>query len=433
MSFKKLIFQSILWRGLYFVSVLLLNVFIARYFEASNSGSIYFITNSLAFYLLPLSICLESGIGYYTATNEIKLHKLANFSFAWTIFTAILITIFLLIFGSKISLPGESTENLFIPLYYFCGCMLTNYVIVVMYAKKNYSLPNFILISVNLALVAFLIASKSNTAAKTTFIKLYFLGFLVQGIILAIVLIWENFPGWKLNLPNKPETIKIIRYSLLALAANIIFFLVYRIDYWFVSWYCTAADLGNYIQVSKLVQIFLLIPIIIASVIFPNIASGKTKESVAQLKSVCHLLLFLFSIACFFLAIVGNKLFPLLFGASFDKMYIPFLLIIPGILSLAIYTPISAYFSGSNKVKMNIFSSCIGLIVIVVGDLIWIPKYGIKAAALVSSLGYFTCLCFSLISFIKMEKTSLWNILLFDQNDIDFFKSILKRNRNSAD
>ncbi|PWT96645.1 MAG: hypothetical protein C5B52_15255 [Bacteroidetes bacterium] len=432
MSFKKLIFQSIIWRGFYFVSVLMLNVFIARYFQASNSGSIYFIINALAFYLLPVSICLEAGIGYFTATKEIRIYKLANFSFFWALLIGSIITIFLLIFGPGFSFLTQNKGNLFIPLYYLCGCMLTNYAIAIMYANRNFTLPNIVLILINFALVAFLVLTRNNPGAKSIFIQLYFLGFLVQGIILSIVLVAENFEEWKLQLPGSREISKIIRYSLQALAANIIFFLVYRIDYWFVSWYCSAADLGNYIQVSKLVQIFLLIPIIIASVIFPYIASGKTKESVAQVKSICHLLCLLFSIACLFLAIAGMKLFPLLFGSSFDKMYEPFLLVIPGILSLAIYTPVSAYFSGVNKVRMNIYSSCIGLVVIVVGDLIWIPKFGIRAAALVSSIGYFTCLCFSIIAFMRIENASLSNILLFDRQDFDYIKSIIKRNGKNS-
>ena len=64
------------------------------------------------------------------------------------------------------------------------------------------------------------------------------------------------------------------------MAANIVFFLVYRVDYLFVnaSPVCTAADLGNYIQVSKLGQLLLIIPQIIASVIFPRTASGIERK-----------------------------------------------------------------------------------------------------------------------------------------------------------
>ena len=65
---------------------------------------------------------------------------------------------------------------------------------------------------------------------------------------------------------------------LTALAANVVFFLVYKVDYMFVNYspVCTAADLGNYIQVSKLGQMMLIIPQIIASVVFPRTASGMT-------------------------------------------------------------------------------------------------------------------------------------------------------------
>ncbi|MEJ7681191.1 MAG: oligosaccharide flippase family protein [Segetibacter sp.] len=69
----------------------------------------------------------------------------------------------------------------------------------------------------------------------------------------------------------------LIRYALVALAANVIFFLVYRVDYWFVKKYCTLQELGNYIQVSKLGQMLLIIPTIISSVVLPQTAGGGTE------------------------------------------------------------------------------------------------------------------------------------------------------------
>ena len=84
-----------------------------------------------------------------------------------------------------------------------------------------------------------------------------------------------------MKFPERHLFKQIIRYSLTALGANAVFFLVYRIDYLFVNYspVCSAADLGNYIQVSKLGQMMLVVPQIIASVVFPRTASGIEPES----------------------------------------------------------------------------------------------------------------------------------------------------------
>src|SRR5439155_1246491 len=49
MNFKRLLAESIIWRGLYFFSVLLVNVFLSRYLRAAGSGNLYFITIIFSF------------------------------------------------------------------------------------------------------------------------------------------------------------------------------------------------------------------------------------------------------------------------------------------------------------------------------------------------------------------------------------------------
>ena len=62
----------------------------------------------------------------------------------------------------------------------------------------------------------------------------------------------------------------------------------------------TVADLGNYIQVAKLGQMLLIVPQIIASVVFPRTASGFDRQRInhiimvmARLFSQLFLLLFI--------------------------------------------------------------------------------------------------------------------------------------------
>ena len=77
----------------------------------------------------------------------------------------------------------------------------------------------------------------------------------------------------------------VIRYSLVALLANGIYFLVNRIDYWFVQYYCTAKDLGNYIQASKLGQMMLILPSILGSTLFPIFSSRNKSGNTTELTS----------------------------------------------------------------------------------------------------------------------------------------------------
>jgi O-antigen/teichoic acid export membrane protein len=124
------------------------------------------------------------------------------------------------------------------------------------------------------------------------------------------------------------------------------------------------------------------------------------------------------------LAIAGKWLFPFVFGESFVNMYQPFLLLIPGILALSGIFTITAYFAGRNNIRVNITGSVYALVVILVGDIIFIPRYGINAAALVSSLGYITYQIYVIGIFKKEHQSSLSDFFIFRIQD---FKQIRRQ------
>ena len=82
-SNTSLVRQHIVWRGLYFLTVLLINIGIARFFEAEKSGRLFFIVNNLALILLVVSISLESGSTFYISSGKLEAGLMANFSLVW--------------------------------------------------------------------------------------------------------------------------------------------------------------------------------------------------------------------------------------------------------------------------------------------------------------------------------------------------------------
>ena len=99
-------------------------------------------------------------------------------------------------------------------------------------------------------------------------------------------------------------------------------------------------------------------------------------------------------------------------------MYQPFLLLIPGILSLSSIFTITAYFAGSNRIKINIIGSVYALLFILFGNMIFTPLFGINAAALISSIGYIVYQVY-IIGVLKKEfKLPLSDFFIFKFTDI---------------
>ena len=131
---------------------------------------------------------------------------------------------------------------------------------------------------------------------------------------------------------------------------------------------------------------------------------------------------------CFVVMLLGGKwLLPLLFGNTFNNIYLPILLLIPGVLCLSILVILLSFFSGKQQSKYNFNGAIIALIVIVIGDCVLIPVYGIYAAAAVSSIGYFANLVYALWHFKKLHPFYFKQLFLFTKNDWYWLFSVLKK------
>ncbi|MEO5590920.1 MAG: polysaccharide biosynthesis C-terminal domain-containing protein [Chitinophagaceae bacterium] len=404
MKFKQIIFSGIFWRGLYFVTVLLLNIMVSRYFHAKGSGWIYYITNFFSLIILLASLSLESGMTYFGSKNSISVNKLATFSLVWSAAVSLMVVLLLYFYYHRPEQEYTRSQFLFFSVTYTTGILLTSFFCALFYAQQNYSLPNTLLAVTNilLVMVVFFSGSVAKQFAGQFFLHLYFFNYMVQGILLSIAYLVKNKIFSKWSLPGIAEMKLLFRFSLFAFFNNLIFFLLYRVDYWFVKNICRTCvenDLGNYIQVSKIAQMFLLLPVIIASAIFPLTAAGLKSEVKNGLPVLARAIIVFYMIVLSFLVITGHWLFPWVYGSSFDRMYLPFILLIPGIFALSTIALITAYNSGKNKMVINMKGSLLGLFIIIAGDWLLIPLYGIAAAAAVSSIGYIAYLVYLLYVF----------------------------------
>jgi O-antigen/teichoic acid export membrane protein len=421
MQAGRILLQSILWRGLYYVSAFVINILIARHFQSSVSGAVYYISSIYALVLLLASLSFESGIIYFSAKAQIPFSRLYNFSIAWPIFIGIITFIIVKIFFDKMYNGIPPGLMLVSAVMFITGNLLFTYCASFFFAANNFVLPNIIIITGTLVLV-FLIPYNGRSVIPAindqNYFYVYFSTYFVQGLCMAVAAGIKYVPSFSFKILSAAQLQMMFRYCGLAFISNLIFFSLYRVDYFFVERYCTTGHLGNYIQASKLVHLFFVLPTILASVVFPLTAKGSNEEAIVKLLTLLSRSIFLlYATTCMFLACAGKWLFPFVFGESFTEMYLPFLWLMPGILSLSGIFTLSAYFAGKNRVKVNIIGSVFALIVIIIGDIIFIPQYGIEAAAIVSSMGYIVCQVYILVVFKKEHKIAVADFFIFRLSD----------------
>lgn len=422
--------SSIIWRGIYFISVLFLNILISRYFKAEGSGQIYYITSVLAFFVLPLGFCLEVPMGYYLSKKKINETRLAVTAVFWCFIIAL--PTYLIILFVKNSTAGLKIDFDFVfsAFVFLTGNILISFFVGLFYAKFDFVLPNLLLVSVNVLLMFFLPGNPlvKTFISDTSYINIYFLSYFLQGGLLAFAFFIKYFKLSDLGIIPVQMFRSFIMFAFFVLVTNILSYLINRVDYWFVNKYTLSPEyLGNYIQASKVAQMFYLIPSILASVIFPATASGISKEINEKLQTVSRGIVLFYILGCLVIAFAGYWLFPFVFGSTFQFMYLPFILLIPGIIAHSVAHLLAAFFSGEKKLAVGIITNLLTLIVIIAGDILLIPKFGINGAAIVSSLGYIVLMIALLFVHQRKYNSRFFDFLIIRKSDMLLLRTFFQQ------
>ncbi len=431
MNLSKLFASNIIWRGTYLFTSLLVTVLLARFFEASATGWLFYFISLLTLCFMLGSFSMEASVTYFVSGGEINDRKMQSFVLAWTLFISLISVIvsFLLIRNGSDYVSKQ--EQIVMAVLFISGNLLITFYNALFYAKQNYRTPNIVFIVFNLVLISILLIgmlSKEHIVSYQLFLWIYFLSYPLQGLVTTILYNGMYHSGFNFHLPDRAQLKQVFRYSLLAFMANMIFFLVTRVDYWLIELFThDHTALGNYIQSSRLVQLFQLFPAILASSIFPLAASGYKEQMKEGIERLSRIIVLLYILASGVLALIGHWLFPFVFGESYGSMYVVFLWLVPGLFALSLLALMAAYFAAINQVKINIITSLVGLLVIVIADLLLIPVYGIIGAAAASSVGYLVCFFVALYYFNKETNVGLMDLLFFRKTDVDFLRNLVTK------
>lgn len=387
MQFNKALSYNVILKTINVIVLFFINLILVRIIGANITGDFFYLITVLSFLTLVVSLSLEAGIIFYASKNIA-----GTVSFAWLI---ILVSVFQFVVTALIILFLVNNPTS-LPLYYLIFFVISNILVsnftALFISKKWFFSVNIAILVVNLITFFFLllVSVQNDIDAISTAEKIYIVSFIIQAAVL-ITLFFIKTRSYSWKLPSFDILKKLFSYSMVVLIGNISFFLVTRLDYVFVKAFCTSEALGNYVQVSKVGQMFILIPTMAASVIFPFAASSN-ENILSKVQGLCRLMTMIIIAGSIFIILTGKWLFPWFFGEDFNLMYTALLFYLPGIFSLCISSLLASYISGKGFIGINVMASGIALMLVIIGDIIFIPEYGINAAAAVSSMAYLACM-----------------------------------------
>ncbi|MEO7532623.1 MAG: oligosaccharide flippase family protein, partial [Ferruginibacter sp.] len=260
MQFTKALQHTIVWKALNTILIFCINLLLVRILGAESSGEFFFAVTALSFFILILSGSVESGITYYGSNDSANIASLSLLVLPWLLLQALASWLLLRFLAVKVD---QQLSWLFI-----ISNLIILYFSALYYSKKWFLSLNLSVFIVNaLVLMALYWIYKSDSKKLLDHAsyyeltaKIYFGGFLLTAVLLTILF----FTRAKFTKPAATTSMrlakKVFAYSGIAFVSNIIFFLVTRIDYFFVEKFCDEAALSNYVQASKMGQLFILLP-----------------------------------------------------------------------------------------------------------------------------------------------------------------------------
>jgi O-antigen/teichoic acid export membrane protein len=417
----------LIWRGFGLISNLIITIVLSRLLAAADSGKFFYFLSWLSLIILIGSLGTEPAITYFLASK--KMNKQDLFPLA---FSCIVVVLSLIGFVGVLSnlYSFHSAGLIRSGFYFIAGQLMISFFTAFFYGEHKFILPAKIIFLTNLTYIIFLfslILLRQQPLSNKMITDSYIFLILIQGLLMMGMVI-NDIGIYRIKFKSDILTLRtIFNYSFPVFGANILIFLATRIDYWLLNHYKQdAVSVGNYIQVSRIAQVFQLFPSMLAAFLFPSVAAGKEQMNTYIMK-LSRSVLWMNLLLILMIVIFGKLLFPLMLGNSFEQMYSLFILMIPGIISLSLLAIVSTYFSGNNRVIINLMVSLIGLICVFLGNWFSIPFYGVKAASVVSSVGYTICFVVTWLLFSIHTKNKILNLFEFKRSDFNFIILPLKK------
>ena len=374
---------------------------------------------------------LVSGLGI----EAIIIHKLTNSKWEFQeahsflimgMFLQILLfilfeTISLLLLGSTL-LSNSSIEYLIPEVAYILGLVLVEKFLSILYPLHYIKAANIILLLTAFIFLCFLLfIYKFQFISLTSGIRYLATYTFLQGALLALFFYFK-VKGVKLIRPTWQNIFSAIQLSVVVMVTNIVQLLAYRLDFWLIKYYHGEETVGVFAQANKMANLLWVLPNIIALTLLPRF-SKISEEDFALLAKI---LLWLNFIVCFLAVGATTVLFYTIIDKEYFSGLLAYYLMIPGYFFWSIVIYYGAYIAWKGEFKRNLLASTLCLVLILVLDILLIPKLSLNGAAIANSLAYTIILLFYFQTVKLGPKISFKEVLFINKIEIKQFQILLR-------
>ena len=427
-SFAKNSFITFVIRVITAIFTVVISVIIARVLGPRGQG-IYSVAVLFPSLLLVFtSFSLNSTVTYFLAKGKYSQKQILGASvilnFLISFFTVLIGVVIIFFFGERF-FPDIERIYLFLALAFAPLTLFFNLGCQIFLGLQKFNKYNFISIfqsGLFLVFVAILLLTMRFGVTVTMFSQA--ISYFIAIVILSFLIIKET-KGIDFKL-NKEYLKEYFLYSIKGHLGNVFDFLHSRIDLFLINLFLNPFSAGIYFTSVRLVEGVWIFSGSIGTVFFPKAASEKDPQKLKELTPlVCRNVLFLSALIIIFLFVVSGWLIPFLYSADFSGAILPFRILLVGILAICGYGILGSDLGARGKPMINTYAIGISVLLNIILNLFWIPKWGINGAALATSVSYTVMFLVTIVVYIKISGNKIKDIILIKKEDFIFYKDLL--------
>jgi len=218
-----------------------------------------------------------------------------------------------------------------------------------------------------------------------------------------------------------------LSYGLIGWLAALFAYLHYRADQVMIKHLIGDAELGVYTIAVLIAELLFLLPLSINTALTGRLYNLEGEETGKALLYRTIRTGFWICFCLMLIGLAGSLLIPAVYGKSYSGAVAVTMILLPGVLFASIPKLASPWFFSSGRPGIPMRITMVTLLVNIVLNYFFIPIYGIRGAAVASTISYLAYGLIYLFVLSSKESFSLKALILPDRTDFAILKSLLKR------
>jgi O-antigen/teichoic acid export membrane protein len=205
----------------------------------------------------------------------------------------------------------------------------------------------------------------------------------------------------------------------------------YRLDVLILAGLRKPAEVGCYTLAVMLAEMVWYVPQSVGEILFPKTAADRASAD-RFTPLVCRCTVALTAVGIGVLAAVAGILIPWVVTARYVSSVTALRLLAPGVLFLSVSKVLGSDLAGRGHPHLSSIASAVSLVLTVVLDLLWIPRYGINGAAAASSVAYMANGVCMMVFFVRTSGVPVRDLLCVRLADLRAVRGALRRARGGS-